>query len=139
MTLIVVVASQVCAHVQTPQIIYNKYVQIFVYQFYLTICLKKNMQRPHPVTHKTHKPHTNTHTYRNSTTQRITCGQIQHTDNIKRRNLHTTTQEHTCVLQIFSLHGLLLALKNWTFQKVEILYRCVVQYSSTSLLWPLET
>ena len=55
MTLIVVVASQVCAHVQTPQIIYIKYVQFFVYQFHLTSCFKK-MQRPHPVNHTSHKP-----------------------------------------------------------------------------------
>ena len=58
MTLIVVVASQVCAHVQTLQITYIKYVQFFAYQVYFTSCLKKtcknHIRSPKKLTKHTH-------------------------------------------------------------------------------------
>ena len=62
------------------------------------------MQRPHPVIHTTHKPYTCTHAETPLNTQRITCGQTQHTINIKWRNMHRETQAQTHVLHISSLH-----------------------------------
>ena len=95
---------------------YIKQVEFCVCQLYLTNCLKiNNTPRPHPVTHTTHKPLTHTETPLHE--QRITYGQTQHTNNIKRRNMHTETQVHTHVLHIFRLHGLLLELYIRTFHK----------------------
>lgn len=76
MTLIGVVASHMCAHVHTPQIIYIKHGKFFIYKLHLTSSLKY-IQRPHPVTHTTHTPYTCTHTETPLQTLRIMCGQTQ--------------------------------------------------------------
>ena len=90
MALIVVVASQVCAHVQTPQFMYIKYVLFCAYHI-TPQDVFLNMQIPHPVANTTHKPYTLTHKKSPLHILRIMCDLTQHTNNIKRSNMHTAT------------------------------------------------
>ena len=62
MTFIGVIASHVCAHVQTLQITCIKYVQFCVYQLHLTGCFKKKAKTTsiHPYNSQTIHTHTQT-------------------------------------------------------------------------------
>ena len=130
MTSIGVVASHMCAHVHTPRIIYIKHVKIFYIQItpHKLFKIRSKTTSSHP--HNSHTIHV--HTHRNSTTNTENhVWSNPNTNNINRSNIYMVTQAHTCVLQISTLHGLLLAVYNRTFHKMEILYSCDVQYSST--------
>ena len=84
MTLTVVVASKVCAHVQTPQILYIKYMHFFLYQLHLTSCFTKKKYAKTTSSHPHNSQSIRTiHTETPLHTLRITCDQTQRTNNIK--------------------------------------------------------
>ena len=95
MTLIVVVATIVCAHVQTLQITYIKYVQFFAYQVYLTSCLKKHVKTTSSHPHNSQTIHT--HAHKNSTkhSKNHMCSNPMH-KYIKRSNM-CNPSTHTCI------------------------------------------